>query len=450
MVADVRWEGFSHRELYAFAHGGTGPAPDHEVARQLRAGRDELLAVDAELRSALDRLGATWSGAAAEASRTGLTPLGQWVLEATTTFTDAGVAHDHHAEAVAHVMREMPVPAAPARPETAPLTADWAAQEALAHEAEQRAVGLMQAYGDAVPGRMDMLVAVPEPPVVTVAGAPAAAGDTGSDGPGAFGSGPAALSAAAVGATPAGPSPAGGGAPGGGAAGGGAGLPAGAAPVSGVQPSGVLAPTGALAPSGAGRQALVPSGGGLLSGGAVPAGPGTPRGAAPSGPAAFSGAAAARAVPFGGPPVASRPGRGAPVPTDRARPGGAPPWTGGPWSGGPRAAGPANRAGVPTGVAAPEAAPAARGTVRPGTGAGTALDRAPTGFGTAVERPAPRDEAGYAVPPPAGGAAGVGTGRSRPGSRWPSRYLLDDVDAFDVDIPHTSPVIGGDRDTGYR
>jgi hypothetical protein len=439
-MSDIRWEGYSHEEIYAKVQQGPGRLASADAEAAWSTVESTIRAVDAQLTRAVNRIGAGWQGRAADAVHGGMTVMSNWALDAAgdATLTRNGITAQ--AEQAARLRTAMPPP----------HTAEW---NRMVHE-EIPAVGLMSATGDlgALEERManDHAVAVDmmnryssqssdnqrmmnywtQPPAVVVE-AVAPASSTGGV-IGALGTAGAVAAATAIrpGAARAGPAldapgrvePDGGAAPPGvgGAASGGNG----AATTAGTTPG----PAG----SGPGAAGAVPGPGARGSGATGPAGRPTPTGST-------TGRAGAGAV--GRPPAENPPAARGPLPGSAGgRPYANPP-------GGVRAivpsppaqAGTATdwRTGLRTAPVEPPAGPA-----RPtAPGAVGVAEPAPRGAAIPAEgerAPASRTGTGHGFLPM--------TGATRPGDqehRRPS-YLVDDTDAFADDRWFPPPVISAD------
>ena len=435
-MSDVRWEGYSHDEIYARVQQGPGRLASADAEAAWTTVETTIRAVDAQLTRAVNRIGAGWQGRAADAVHGGMTVMSNWALDAAgdATLTRDGITAQ--AEQATRLRTAMPPP----------RTAEW---DRMVHE-QVPAVGLMSATGDlgALEERManDRAVAVDlmnryssqssdnqrmmnywtQPPTVVVeAVAPASSpsgarvGDSLGAGavaaavatrPGAVRIGPGADTAAAggrsneAGGAAAGPAPVG--------AGGGSTAKHGATPDAAGGAGAIPGPYAAGPGRGPATATTRP--------GRSPATAGSATGGAGPGVVSRPPAASAR------PPAAS-PGAGLPYAESR---GGVRPIVPGPptqagttdWRTGLRTAPGEPPARLPR-TAVPEAEPAPR----------------PAAVSTEGERAAAgRTGSGHGILPMSGAARPVDQEHRRPG------YLLDDTDAFADDRWFPPPVIGGD------
>jgi len=438
-MSDVRWEGYSHDEIYARVQQGPGRLASADAEAAWSTVESTIRAVDAQLTRAVNRIGAGWQGRAADAVHGGMTVMSNWALDAAgdATLTRNGITAQ--AEQATRLRTAMPPP----------RTAEW---DRMVHE-QVPAVGLMSATGDlgALEERManDRAVAVDlmnryssqssdnqrmmnywtQPPTVVVeAVAPASSpsrarvGDT--LGAGAV----AAAVTASPGAARVDPGV-------GTAAAGGRDSEAGVAAAAGPAPvgaggGGTQAGRGAT-PDAAGSSGAIP---GPYAAGPSrgPATPGTGRSPA------TAGSATGRAGPgvVSRPPAAASARLPAGIPGARGFPstesrGGVRPIVPGPpaqagtttdWRTGLRAAPGEPPARLPR-PAVPDAEPAPRPVAVSAEG-----ERATTG----------RTGSGHGILPMSGAVRPVDQEHRRPG------YLLDDTDAFADDRWFPPPVIGGD------
>lgn len=478
-MTDVRWEGLTHTEIYQRVHAGPGRTASTAVESAWADTEAVIVGIEERLAVAVRQAGGGWEGQAADATRVGITPLGQWAADAAgdARLTAAGITAQ--GEQAAWLRNTMPSPSAPpwgerpAAPGADPLylPADpQALQQRNTADAAQ-AVHLMNTYSANAFDNIRLMNFWTLPPAVTVeaapapaaaaAGAPFLAAPTGSPVPGAG---------------PAQGGPVGGGpmAGAGGPTAGGGGSITGGAPA--VVPGGVLAPAGGPPVAGGGSPGPVGRAGGGPGGsrgGAVPGsagrpgsrvGAGTPTGRAGSTPGG-------RTAPPGRAPSASAPSASAPSPSapspsapsgsatgstrpalpGRTAPGvderGPHPGTGsGPGRSSSMLPGPPGRVPVGDGMAPRPGA----GGVEPGPGraapgeptrggAGGGVDEPARGGAPAGQRAATAPAHGGLYPP----MYAAGTGPPDAEHRRPD-YLLDDGDAFADHRWFPPPVIGAD------
>jgi len=133
-MSDVRWEGYSHEEIYARVQQGPGRLASSDAETAWSTVESTIRTVDAQLTRAVNRIGAGWQGRAADAVHGGMTVMSNWALDAAgdATLTRNGITAQ--AEQAARLRTAMPPP----------RTDEW---NRMVHE-EVPAVGLMSATGD--------------------------------------------------------------------------------------------------------------------------------------------------------------------------------------------------------------------------------------------------------------------------------------------------------------
>ena len=438
MTGPVVWQGLDHTALYrAVVDEGLGPAVSMDAEQQWRRMGTLILEIEGRLSAATAQSEPDWTGAAADATRSAISPLGRWALDAAqdaANTAEAVTAHAYGSATLRSQLRDNP----PVPPETiqqalerqatygtlGQTPADAAvvqAEQARRDEAAAKAVADARVYENIGFESRRTLDFWSVPPTVTVE--PAAAG-AGAGGVSPAGGGvPSAVSGAAelpAGAATGRVGEAGGAGPGAaspsatGAAGAGGAVSGGA----GTAVPGAGGPGAAVRPDRAVPGAGVP-------GTAVP-GSGVPGGGAPGGATGRGG------VRPGAVPSLGRGGSGTLPPSPVGRPAPSPGGRGtgpGPWTRAATGARPGDgfRPVVP---AVPPRSPTpgwrsvllppAEPTARPPADAG-ARTAAAASSGPAATRSAATPGL---YPPMAGGGGGQGTERRRPG------YLVDDSDAF--------------------
>jgi hypothetical protein len=161
------WDQSSHQYLYDRIHGNGGffvqDGAGVSGADGAQDGWAELAALMARARerteAALAKAGAVWEGGAADAMRSGVTPLAQWADDAYTASAASQTSTDIHVSSYAAAKNNMPEPV----PVTSTANSDFAGipagfthlfggqtdqdkQEAAAQEAKAEAVRVMSGY----------------------------------------------------------------------------------------------------------------------------------------------------------------------------------------------------------------------------------------------------------------------------------------------------------------
>jgi hypothetical protein len=432
-VTDVRWEGFSHAEIYRRVQAGPGRGASVAVESAWTDTEAVIRRIEERLVTAIRQAGGGWEGAAADATRDGLTPLGRWAADAAgdAKLTATGVIAQ--GEQAAWLRNAMPSPSAPlwdepsGRPASDPLYLLEDAQALEQKDAEDtaQAVHLMNTYTSNSYDNIRLMNYWTLPPTVTV--------ET------AGGGGPIVTGSSAVGS-------------GGGSAGSVAAAPV--LPVSSVGlpgsagrvGAGTMPPAGPGVPPTRGPDPRDPTDNRPATPGPGPVGPGSSRpaptspGVRPAGPAAGSGGAPGVGPATGGgvrpviPGPSRQPGRGPVrpdlVPGPSSREPGMWPRPVTPSPGGRAPIGePIGPVGRPSGVEPPV----------PGRGlpssSGAAAAEPTRGSATPPGRPGAPSQTGLYPP-----MLGLGSGTSEREHRRPD-YLLDDGGAFADDRWFPPPVI---------
>ena len=419
-MTDVRWEGFTHAEIYARVQAGPGRGASVAVESAWTDTEAVIRRIEDRLVTAIRQAGGGWEGAAADATRDGLTPLGRWAADAAgdAKLTATGVIAQ--GEQAAWLRNAMPSPSAPlwdepsGRPASDPLylLEDAQALEQKGAEDTAQAVHLMNTYTSNSYDNIRLMNYWTLPPTVTVETA-------GGGGPVVTGSSAAAPGGGSAGSVAAAPIPPVGLPGSGGRAGAGATPPSGPGvpPTRGPDPRGPIINTPAMPRSGPGLRRPAPTSPGVRpagAGGAPGAGPATGGGVRPVvlGPSRQPGPVRPDLVPG---------------PTSRESGMWPRPVTPGPAGRGPAAEpiGPSSR---PTGAEPPVSSRSA-----PPTLGGVAGE--PARAGNPMGRPAAPSHPGLYPP-----MLGLGSGPSDREHRRPD-YLLDDGGAFADDRWFPPPVI---------
>ncbi len=149
-MADPRFGGFSHAELYAMAHGGDPSAAERAHTSWARTAQT-LDGVHNTLKSSISELGLGWQGKAADAARVGIGQHEEWARTAGAQSAALGESAAREAASARNVIAQMPPPA-PAPTGGAAGTAggaNWAQAEQVAENGRLRAVELMNGHAAA-------------------------------------------------------------------------------------------------------------------------------------------------------------------------------------------------------------------------------------------------------------------------------------------------------------
>jgi hypothetical protein len=188
-VNDIRWRGLSHEELYRTIRSGPGPLASSGAQALWPSVEQRLEGIRQRLTTAASTAAAGWEGVAADATRTGLAPLGDWAAQAVGGARRTAGALDRQAEHVATMRNSVPPPPPAGLPERPPgaaadpsLLADWQAADTERARLAQQAVDAMETYTNSSAITKHHIRALAQPPEVAVEGGvtaavrPAAAG----------------------------------------------------------------------------------------------------------------------------------------------------------------------------------------------------------------------------------------------------------------------------------
>jgi PPE family protein len=180
-ILGQNWPFYSHQKLYDMVRTeapGVGAMASADLAWM------EFVTLMAESRQNVERLlreaGAAWEGLAGESMQTGVSPLVQWVEDATAAGEASSDSVRQVRESFAYTSNAMPEPVEPAVDPRFPPTfrylfagqIDQDARDHLAQEAKRHAVELMELYSSNAGAAVDSVGAFVPPQDVTVAAAP--------------------------------------------------------------------------------------------------------------------------------------------------------------------------------------------------------------------------------------------------------------------------------------
>ncbi|AOS65533.1 PPE domain-containing protein [Actinoalloteichus hymeniacidonis] len=178
MSGGHRWNGYTHRELYEKINSGPGPAASEASAdRWLEVART-LTVISGDVQRALSKSHTRWRGQAAENTRAGLGPLGEWALAARSSAETMRAAAEQQAENIGKARADMPAPVSVPSGEPGPAggllslfsgQVDFEIREALSEAAEERAFEVMANYEISTAGNTGSITPFTRPPDVVVA-----------------------------------------------------------------------------------------------------------------------------------------------------------------------------------------------------------------------------------------------------------------------------------------
>ncbi|QNG51735.1 hypothetical protein H6H00_27135 [Pseudonocardia petroleophila] len=115
MTGPLTWQGLDHTALHeAVVNGGLGPAVSMDAEQQWRRMGKLITEIEGRLSAAVRESESEWTGAAADAARTGISPLGRWAVDAAQDAANTAEAVTAHAYGAATLRRQLrdnpPVP----------------------------------------------------------------------------------------------------------------------------------------------------------------------------------------------------------------------------------------------------------------------------------------------------------------------------------------------------
>ncbi|GAA4861861.1 PPE domain-containing protein [Saccharopolyspora cebuensis] len=177
-MAEHRWQGYSHAELFAQINDGPGADGSTDSIRRWSELTRALDEIDSGLAAAVATARAGWRGEAATSAEGGLRPLGEWAAQAQQAAEVMRERAEQQAEHISKARRDMPPPVeAPAEEPSAAVTllthlfggqTDYEVQEARQRAAEQRAFDVMRAYEASTRATTTSLASFTPPPQVVV------------------------------------------------------------------------------------------------------------------------------------------------------------------------------------------------------------------------------------------------------------------------------------------
>ena len=87
-MSDIRWDGYSHEEIYEAVHTGPGRSASAAAESAWADVQALILRIDQRITTAMNGSASGWEGGAADAARAALSPLAQWASDAAN---DAGI-----------------------------------------------------------------------------------------------------------------------------------------------------------------------------------------------------------------------------------------------------------------------------------------------------------------------------------------------------------------------
>lgn len=179
-MADHRWQGYSHKELYERIHAGPGPSASFASMERWAGVSAALSEINEDLHSGITLSGAKWSGKAAEIAQAGLNPVAAWADSARTGSDVMRYSAELQAGYVSKVRADMPAPVKVTAEQPGALVTgithlfggqtDHEKQEAAQDAAERRAREVMSTYASSTTANTSTLGQFSQPPQLQISG----------------------------------------------------------------------------------------------------------------------------------------------------------------------------------------------------------------------------------------------------------------------------------------
>ena len=179
-MADHRWQGYSHKELYERIHSGPGPSASFASMERWEGVSAALTEINEDLHKGIALSGAKWSGKAAEMAQSGLNPVAAWADTARTGSDVMRYSAELQAGYISKARADMPAPVAVTAEQPGALVTglthlfggqtDHEKQEAAQDAAERRAREVMSTYASSTTANTSTLGQFTQPPQLQISG----------------------------------------------------------------------------------------------------------------------------------------------------------------------------------------------------------------------------------------------------------------------------------------
>lgn len=179
-MADHRWQGYSHKELYERIHAGPGPAASFASMERWQGVSTALTEINDELHTGITSSGARWSGKAAELAQAGLNPIAAWADSARSGSDVMRCSAELQAGYISKARADMPSPVNVTAEQPGALITglthlfggqtDHEKQEAAQDAAERRAREVMSTYASSTTANTSTLGQFSQPPQLQITG----------------------------------------------------------------------------------------------------------------------------------------------------------------------------------------------------------------------------------------------------------------------------------------
>ncbi|WP_434438644.1 PPE domain-containing protein [Lentzea sp. E54] len=179
-MADHRWQGYSHKELYERIHAGPGASASFASMERWQGVSAALTEINDDLHSGIALSGASWTGKAADMAQAGLNPIAAWADSARTGADVMRYSAELQAGYVSKARADMPAPVAVTAEQPGALVTgithlfggqtDHEKQEAAQDAAERRAREVMSTYASSTTANTSTLGQFSQPPQLQISG----------------------------------------------------------------------------------------------------------------------------------------------------------------------------------------------------------------------------------------------------------------------------------------
>ncbi|MFJ8964844.1 PPE domain-containing protein [Lentzea sp. NPDC102401] len=179
-MADHRWQGYSHKELYERIHAGPGASASFASMERWQGVSAALTEINDDLHSGIALSGAKWQGKAADLAQAGLNPIAAWADSARTGSDVMRYSAELQAGYVSKARADMPAPVNVTAEQPGALVSgithlfggqtDHEKQEAAQDAAERRAREVMSTYASSTTANTSTLGQFTQPPQLQISG----------------------------------------------------------------------------------------------------------------------------------------------------------------------------------------------------------------------------------------------------------------------------------------
>lgn len=179
-MAEHRWQGYSHKELYDRIHAGPGPSASFASMERWAGVSTALSEINDDLHSGITLSGAKWTGRASEMAQAGLNPIAEWADSARTGADVMRYSAELQAGHISKARADMPKPVKVTAEQPGALVTglthlfggqtDHEKQEAAQDAAERRAREVMSTYASSTISNTSTLGQFSQPPQLQISG----------------------------------------------------------------------------------------------------------------------------------------------------------------------------------------------------------------------------------------------------------------------------------------